>query len=94
MKEYKLQPTIIENYRDNLSLIKQRMDSFVDPTQVPPDLVRSMINTEMIIEKESTDFSDADNLELLDRLEKWYTDQSLEFPNKEYLVRQRARYSN
>ncbi len=92
MDERKLQPSTVEQYKLNLALIQERIDGFIDPSKVPPDLVRSMISTQMTIEKESTNFSNKDNLELLDRLEKWYSDRNLEFPNKAYLERQRSRY--
>lgn len=94
MKEYRLPQTIIENYTGNLRLLKERIGLYINPAEVPPDLVRSMLHTEMILERETTDFSATDQLELLDRFEKWYTDKNLEFPNKEYLERQRAFYSN
>lgn len=95
MREHRLQPAIIENYRGNLALIKERIQLFNNnPAKTPPDLVRSMLVTQMTIEKKSTEFSDVDELVLLDRLEKWYTDQGFGFPNQEYLERQRARYKS
>jgi hypothetical protein len=90
--EQGLPDQIIEKYQGNLKLIEGRMEEFVDQSKVPPDLVRSRINTQMVIEKRTTTFNSNDKLELLDRLEAWYADQGFEFPNPEYLERQRARY--
>ncbi len=95
MREHRLQPAIIENYRSNLALIKERIQLFNNnPAKTPPDLIRSVLVTQMTIEKETTEFSDGEELVLLDRLEKWYTDQGFDFPNPEYLQRQRARYKS
>jgi hypothetical protein len=89
-----LSDKILDRYRQNLSIYKDVVGEFIDPVVVPPDTVKNMIQTEMIIEKKRAgmDFTPEDNLELLDRLERWYADLKVVFPNPEWLGRRRAHF--
>lgn len=87
--ENRLPDLILAKYKENLGLIKGRAEMFIDQGKVPPDLVRSMIQTEMILELGHVEFSNEEELEMLRRLEEWYKEKG-GFPNPDYLEKRRA----
>lgn len=89
-----LSEELLRGYQQNLTVWEERLQQFKnDPENTPPDFVVAYLRTKAVVEKKKTEFSDAEELELLAKLEHWYTDKEITFPNKEWLEEQRRVHS-
>jgi hypothetical protein len=90
MTEFLLPDLIIENYKNNLKTLHEKLDVFQNrPQQVPPDLLRPIFTTELIIQNRRSTITSEEELTVLDKMDKWYQERGAKFPNPDWLTKQK-----